>query len=97
MLEAGWYACAVGTNGAGVGVRNIRTLQSGQCFLVKSGSAAGADLRFSGAASHLYTNNVVSEIETGFPESWTTNIIDLLTVQPYGYLPFIPKWEAWDI
>ena len=97
FLEAGWYACAVGTNGAGVGVRNIRTLQSGQCFLVKSGSAAGADLRFCGAANHLYTNNVVSEIETGFPESWSTNIFDLLTVQPYGYLPFIPKWEAWDI
>jgi len=96
-LEAGWYACAVGTNGAGVAVRNIRTLQSGQCFLVKSGSAAGADLRFSGAVSHLYTNNVLPEIENGFPEIWSTNIFDLLTVQPYGYLPFIPKWEAWDI
>ena len=38
IFEAGWYACAVGTDGAGVLVRNVRTFQSGQAFLEKLGS-----------------------------------------------------------
>lgn len=98
ILVAGWYACAVGTTGASVMIRNVRTLQSGQSFLVKLGSGTGADLRFSGASSHLYSNNAGTEINNGFSESWPLNpVTDLLTVQPYGYLTFIPKWERWDI
>jgi len=82
ILRAGWYVCAVGTNGADVVVRNVRTHQSGQSFLVKWGSGEGADLRFSGAISHLYSNNASSEIEEGFPDFWPNTVIDLLTVQP---------------
>jgi len=97
MLEAGWYVCAVGTNGADVSIRNVRSLQPGQAFFIKWGNGTGADLRFSGAVSHLYANNAGAEIENGFSEIWPYNpVIDLLTVQPYGYLPFIPKWEKWS-
>ena len=97
VLEPGWYAFAMGTNGAGVLVRNVRTLQSGQSFLIKTGSGNVADLRFSGAASHLYANNAASEIVNGFSEIWPLSpVYDLQTVQPYGFLPFIPKWEKWN-
>ena len=60
------------------------------------GSGTGSDLRFAGATSHLYTNNANADIETGFAETWPGLLIDLPTVQPYGFLPFIPKWEAWQ-
>ena len=96
VLGAGWYAFAVGTNGAGAMVRNVRSMQSGQSFLIKWGSGTGSDLRFAGATSHLYANNANADIETGFAETWPGLLIDLPTVQPYGFLPFIPKWEAWQ-
>lgn len=96
ILEAGWYAITLGTNGAGVMLRNVRTFQPCQSFLIKTGNGTTADLRFSGAASHLYANNAASEIENGFSENWPLSPVhDLQTVQPYGYLPFIPKWGKW--
>ena len=97
ILEAGWYAFAIGTNGAGVIVRNVRTYQSCQSFLIKAGNADTADLRFSGAASYLFANNAQGEIENGYSAIWPDiAVLDQQTVQPYGYLPFIPKWEKWN-
>ena len=97
ILDAGWYAIAIGTNGAGALVRNVRSHQSCQNFLVKFGSGTTADVRFSGAANYLYANNAYDQIENGYSEIWPINpVLDLLTVQPYGYLPFIPKWEKWS-
>ena len=96
-LGPGWYAFAVGTNGEGALVRNIRSMQSGQSFLIKWSSGAGADLRFSGACSHLYDPSAETEIENGFAETWPNLVFNSNTVHPYGFLPFIPKWEKWEI
>jgi len=96
-LEAGWYVLAIGTNGSGVGVRYLRTLQTGQAHFVKAGSSTAADIRFSGAANYLYRNNAGNEIEDGFSQTWPLNpVIDYMSVYPFGYCPCIPKWQRWD-
>ena len=97
ILDVVWYAFALGTNGAGAVIRNVRTLQPCQSFLMKTGSSTSADLRFCGASSFLYAQSAASEIENGFSQNWPLSPVhDLQTVQPYGYLPFIPKWEKWS-
>jgi len=96
-LDVGWYVSAVGTNASGVSVRYLRSLQPGQAYFVKLGASSAIDIRFSGAANYFYKNNVANEIELGFSEVWPSNpVIDYLSVYPYGYHPFIPKYQRWD-
>lgn len=97
LLDTGWYVTAVGTNGAGVSVRYLRSLQPGQSFLVKNNAGATIDIRFSGAANYLFKSNAMAEIENGYSTAWPSNpVSDSLSVYSYGYLPFIPKWKHWD-
>ncbi len=96
-LEAGWYAAAIGTNGASAQVRYLKTLQPGAAYLSQYSSGASSDIRLAGASNYLFSSNADSEIANGLSAQWPSNpIIDITTSNGYGYLPFIPKWSRWD-
>jgi len=96
-LAAGWYATAVGTDGAGADVRYLKTLQGGAAYVSQFGSGAGSDVYFAGAANYLFDSNMLTEIVDGFSTQWPSNpVTDISTSNGFGYLPFIPKWTRWN-
>jgi len=97
MLEVGWYAAAIGTNGAGAKLRFLKTLQGGAAYASQFGSGTSSDIRFAGAANYLFSSGATAEIVNGFSAQWPSNpVTDISTTNGFGTLLFIPKWTRWS-
>lgn len=96
-LSQGWYAVAIGVNGAGAAVRYIQSRQPGLGYVQPYGSGTSADFRFGGPTSYMLESNVGSEIEDGLSQVWPTNPVGIVaSVNSYAYNIFIPKWAAFN-
>jgi len=94
-LSQGWYAFAVGVNGAGAAVRYVQSRQPGLGYLQPYGSGTSADIRFGGPSSYMLESNVGDEIENGLSQIWPSNPVGMVaSVNSYAYNIFIPKWAV---
>ena len=97
ILQRGWYAAAVGTDGINAEIRYLKTLQAGAAYLSQFGSGASADIYYAGAANYLFDSGANAEITTGLSAQWPSNpVTDISTSNGFGSLFFIPKWKRWD-
>ncbi len=97
LIDPGWYATAIGTNGASGQFRYMRILSPGSQHFYARGSGTTSDIGATGACLYLYKNNSQTEITGGLSSSWPTNpVLDIQASVIYQYMPLILKWQRWS-
>ncbi len=95
-IMPGWYAAAIGTDGAGAKARFLKVLQPGLNYFAPTGTGTGADIRLAGASNYLFSPNG-TEIASGFSANWPSNpVVDVSTSNSFSHLLFVPKWTRWS-
>lgn len=93
MLERGWYALILGTDGNSGGVRVVHWATPGQFSYGAYATGTAADHRVGGMVHQLFSSAQTPAIQSGFPQNWPGNFSDLSTPTPITLIMALPIWK----
>lgn len=96
LLERGWYMFGLGVNGPGAIIRYLQSFTPGLCQYSIPSETSSALFRLVGPSLYCFLNNRADDIQTGFPENFSTDFTDVSSTILRSYTFFIPKFRHWN-